>query len=147
MSVDFRQYFSSNYGSSPISYDATGNARYDPRFNNTSALPRSYALNSNDIAANNDWTEANKLLVNPDDNSWWQNYFSGLGDTIKNNPLAPLQFIGGALSGYQAYKNSRESLKLANKNFDLMREQYNNNEARAKEAFDWQRKDRASAQL
>ena len=112
-------------------YQAPANSRTNPNVSTDDF--RTYVLDNNNT-------------LNPQ-NSWWDNYVSGLGDYIKQNPLSPLQAIGSFWSTWDTYKNNRENLKLNRAAFNLQKQAYENTEARAQEAFDWQRQARKSAQL
>lgn len=86
--------------------------------------------------------------ANPDPkSSWWDQYLGGLGKYIQNNPLVPFQAVGNIWNAYTGYKNSKNALALARDNYNLQKQAWEANEARAKEAFNWQRQDRLSHQL
>lgn len=79
--------------------------------------------------------------------NFFDQYLTDLGKYIKNNPLVPLQAVGNIWNAYTGYKNSKNALALARDNYNLQKQAYEANEARAKEAFNWQRQDRLSHQL
>lgn len=96
-------------------------------------------------------SQSNQLnnYLNPVDTgtSWWDQYLGGLGKYIQNNPLVPFQAVGSIWDAYTGYKNSKNALALARDNYNLQKQAWEANEARAKEAFNWQRQNRLSHQL
>lgn len=84
----------------------------------------------------------------PDTGSgWWGTYLTSLGDYVKNNPTAPLNAVGSIWNAYTGWKNNRDSLALARDNYNLQKKAWEANEARAQEAFNWQRQNRSTTQL
>lgn len=82
-----------------------------------------------------------------DEKGFWDEYFKGLGNYIKQNPLAPINAIGSLWNGWQSYKNNREALKMAQRNYDLQKQAYYDQEARNKEAFAMQKRNWQGHQL
>lgn len=79
--------------------------------------------------------------------SFFDEYLNGLGDYIKQNPIAPFSAVGSLWNTWNNYNNNKKALALARDNYNLQKQAYLDNEARNKEAFNWQRQQRLSAQL
>lgn len=82
-----------------------------------------------------------------DEKGFWDEYLKGIGNYIKQNPLAPINAIGSLWNGWQSYKNNREALKMAQRNYDLQKQAYYDQEARNKEAFAMQKRNWQGHQL
>ena len=82
-----------------------------------------------------------------DEKGFWDEYLTGIGNYIKQNPLAPINAIGSLWNGWQSYKNNREALKMAQRNYDLQKQAYYDQEARNKEAFAMQKRNWQGHQL
>lgn len=82
-----------------------------------------------------------------DEKGFWDEYFKGIGNYIKQNPLAPINAIGSLWNGWQSYKNNREALKMAQRDYDLKKQAYYDQEARNKEAFAMQKRNWQGHQL
>lgn len=78
---------------------------------------------------------------------FFDEYLNGLGDYIKQNPIAPFSAVGSLWNTWNNYNNNKKALALARDNYNLQKQAYLDNEARNKEAFNWQRQQRLSAQL
>ena len=82
-----------------------------------------------------------------DEKGFWDEYFKGIGNYIKQNPLAPINAIGSLWNGWQSFKNNREALKMAQRDYDLKKQAYYDQEARNKEAFAMQKRNWQGHQL
>ena len=82
-----------------------------------------------------------------DEKGFWDEYLTGIGNYIKQNPLAPINAIGSLWNGWQSYKNNREALKMAQRDYDLKKQAYYDQEARNKEAFAMQKRNWQGHQL
>lgn len=82
-----------------------------------------------------------------DEKGFWDEYLTGIGNYIKQNPLAPINALGSLWNGWQSYKNNREALKMAQRNYDLQKQAYYDQEARNKEAFAMQKRNWQGHQL
>lgn len=82
-----------------------------------------------------------------DEKGFWDEYFKGIGNYIKQNPLAPINALGSLWNGWQSYKNNREALKMAQRDYDLKKQAYYDQEARNKEAFAMQKRNWQGHQL
>ena len=82
-----------------------------------------------------------------DEKGFWDEYLKGIGNYIKQNPLAPINAIGSLWNGWQSYKNNREALKMAQRDYDLKKQAYYDQEARNKEAFAMQKRNWQGHQL
>lgn len=89
----------------------------------------------------------NKRPENGDEKGFWDEYLKGIGNYIKQNPLAPINALGSLWNGWQSYKNNREALKMAQRDYDLKRQAYYDQEARNKEAFAMQKRNWQGHQL
>lgn len=82
-----------------------------------------------------------------DEKGFWDEYLKGIGNYIKQNPLAPINAIGSLWNGWQSYKKNREALKMAQRDYDLKKQAYYDQEARNKEAFAMQKRNWQGHQL
>ena len=82
-----------------------------------------------------------------DEKGFWDEYLTGIGNYIKQNPLAPINALGSLWNGWQSYKNNREALKMAQRDYDLKKQAYYDQEARNKEAFAMQKRNWQGHQL
>lgn len=89
----------------------------------------------------------NKRPENDDEKGFWDEYLKGIGNYIKQNPLAPINALGSLWNGWQSYKNNREALKMAQRDYDLKKQAYYDQEARNKEAFAMQKRNWQGHQL
>ena len=55
--------------------------------------------------------------------------------------------LGSLWNGWQSYKNNREALKMAQRDYDLKKQAYYDQEARNKEAFAMQKRNWQGHQL
>lgn len=89
----------------------------------------------------------NKRPENEDEKGFWDEYLKGIGNYIKQNPLAPINALGSLWNGWQSYKNNREAFKMAQRDYDLKKQAYYDQEARNKEAFAMQKRNWQGHQL
>ena len=82
-----------------------------------------------------------------DEKGFWDEYLKGIGNYIKQNPLEPINALGSLWNGWQSYKNNREALKMAQRDYDLKKQAYYDQEARNKEAFAMQKRNWQGHQL
>lgn len=82
-----------------------------------------------------------------DEKGFWDEYFKGIGNYIKQNPLEPINALGSLWNGWQKFKNNREALKMAQRDYDLKKQAYYDQEARNKEAFAMQKRNWQGHQL
>ena len=82
-----------------------------------------------------------------DEKGFWDEYLKGIGNYIKQNPLAPINALGSLRNGWQSYKNNREAFKMAQRDYDLKKQAYYDQEARNKEAFAMQKRNWQGHQL
>lgn len=82
-----------------------------------------------------------------DEKGFWDEYLKGIGNYIKQNPLEPINALGSLWNGWQKFKNNREALKMAQRDYDLKKQAYYDQEARNKEAFAMQKRNWQGHQL
>lgn len=82
-----------------------------------------------------------------DEKGFWDEYLKGIGNYIKQNPLEPINALGSLWNGWQKWKNNREALKMAQRDYDLKKQAYYDQEARNKEAFAMQKRNWQGHQL
>ena len=118
---------------------------YDP---NTPMMRDGRPISTTDYYVNNN-IEMGLGNKNPgdDEKGFWDEYLTGIGNYIKQNPLAPINAIGSLWNGWQSYKNNREALKMAQRDYDLQKQAYYDQEARNKEAFAMQKRNWQGHQL
>ena len=119
---------------------------YDP---NTPMMRDGRPISTTDYYVNNgiEMGLGNKRPENGDEKGFWDEYLKGIGNYIKQNPLAPINALGSLWNGWQSYKNTREALKIAQRDYDLKRQAYYDQEARNKEAFAMQKRNWQGHQL
>lgn len=118
---------------------------YDP---NTPMMRDGRPISTTDYYINNNIPMGiGKKKSSDDEKGFWDEYFKGIGNYIKQNPLAPINAIGSLWNGWQSYKNNREALKMAQRDYDLKKQAYYDQEARNKEAFAMQKRNWQGHQL
>lgn len=126
------------------------NTRIDDNYNpNTPMMRDGRPISTTDYYTNNDIVMGlgNKRPENEGEKGFWDEYLEGIGNYIKQNPLAPINALGSLWNGWQSYKNNREALKMAQRDYDLKRQAYYDQEARNKEAFAMQKRNWQGHQL
>ena len=118
---------------------------YDP---NTPMMRDGRPISTTDYYTNNG-IEMGLGNKNPgdDEKGFWDEYFKGIGNYIKQNPLEPINALGSLWNGWQKFKNNREALKMAQRDYDLKKQAYYDQEARNKEAFAMQKRNWQGHQL
>ena len=118
---------------------------YDP---NTPMMRDGRPISTTDYYVNNG-IEMGLGNKRPDDDEkgFWDEYFKGIGNYIKQNPLEPINALGSLWNGWQKFKNNREALKMAQRDYDLKKQAYYDQEARNKEAFAMQKRNWQGHQL
>lgn len=118
---------------------------YDP---NTPMMRDGRPISTTDYYVNNN-IEMGLGNKRPEDDEkgFWDEYFKGIGNYIKQNPLEPINALGSLWNGWQKFKNNREALKMAQRDYDLKKQAYYDQEARNKEAFAMQKRNWQGHQL
>ena len=118
---------------------------YDP---NTPMMRDGRPISTTDYYTNNG-IEMGLGNKNPgdDEKGFWDEYLKGIGNYIKQNPLEPINALGSLWNGWQKFKNNREALKMAQRDYDLKKQAYYDQEARNKEAFAMQKRNWQGHQL
>ena len=118
---------------------------YDP---NTPMMRDGRPISTTDYYVNNG-IEMGLGNKNPgdDEKGFWDEYLKGIGNYIKQNPLEPINALGSLWNGWQKFKNNREALKMAQRDYDLKKQAYYDQEARNKEAFAMQKRNWQGHQL
>lgn len=134
--------------SNPVTTDVqTPNTKINNDYNpNTPFMRDGIPISVRDYYANNGIPMGlgNK---NYEEKGFWDEYLEGIGNYIKQNPLAPINALGSLWNGWQSYKNNREALKMAQRDYDLKKQAYYDQEARNKEAFAMQKRNWQGHQL
>lgn len=134
--------------SNPVTIDVqTPNTKINDDYNpNTPFMRDGIPISVRDYYANNGipMVLGNK---NYEEKGFWDEYLEGIGNYIKQNPLAPINALGSLWNGWQSYKNNREALKMAQRDYDLKKQAYYDQEARNKEAFAMQKRNWQGHQL
>lgn len=118
---------------------------YDP---NTPMMRDGRPISTTDYYVNNN-IEMGLGNKKPEDDEkgFWDEYLKGIGNYIKQNPLEPINALGSLWNGWQKWKNNREALKMAQRDYDLKKQAYYDQEARNKEAFAMQKRNWQGHQL
>lgn len=134
------------YASDVQAFNTRINDNYNP---NTPMMRDGRPISTTDYYLNNDIEMGlgNKRPENEGEKGFWDEYLEGIGNYIKQNPLAPINAIGSLWNGWQSYKNNREALKMAQRDYDLKKQAYYDQEARNKEAFAMQKRNWQGHQL